>query len=323
MKKAKKLSKGERDEIEILKGRGYSLRAIALVLGRSPNTVSYEIKRCATYNAKNAHIYAREQLRRRRLQWTKIEENQDLKAYVEEKLREHWNPDEIAGSMKKEGKPFRISKNSIYRWLYSGRGQYCCKYLYSKRYRKRPRGVKVERVMISHRVSLGKRFLGAENRSRYGHIEIDAVVGRKGTKGGLSVIQERKSRILLAQKVETMSCFEHQEVQKQMILKMKVKSATFDNGIENKNHQLLNIPTFFCDPYSSWQKGGVENANKMIRRYFPKGTNFELVTQKEIDYAIMKINRKPRKILGYRSALEVALKANIIKRESVLIQGGI
>jgi transposase, IS30 family len=323
MKKSKKLSKSERSEIEILKGKGYSLRAIAKVLGRSPNTICYEVKRCGVYNAKNAHLYAREQLRRRRLQWMKIEENQELKKYIEEKLKEHWNPDEISGSMKKEKKSFSISKNSIYRWLYSSRGQYCCRYLYSKRYRKKLQVMRVERVMIPNRIPLDKRFLGAANRSRYGHIEIDAIVGRKGTKGGLSVIQERKSRIILAQKVETMSCFEHQEVQKYMIEKMKVKSATFDNGIENKEHQSLSVPTFFCDPYSSWQKGGVENGNKMIRRYFPKGTNFDLVTQTEVDYAIMKINKKPRKILGYKSALEVALEANIIKSESVLIQGRI
>ena len=95
---------------------------------------------------------------------------------------------------------------------------------------------------------------------------------------------------------------------------------TRDNGLENKAHEQVGIPSFFCRAYASWQKGGVENANKMIRRYFPKGTDFREVPQSEVDRVVSIINRKPRKILGYRSALEVALKAGIIKDESVLIQ---
>ena len=101
-------------------------------------------------------------------------------------------------------------------------------------------------------------------------------------------------------------------------------SETFDNGIENKAHMTLGIYTFFCDAYSSWQKGGVENANKMLRRYFPKGTNFREVTQKQVDHAVFLINNKPRKILGYKTALEVARDGGILKdinQPTVLIGG--
>ena len=100
-----------------------------------------------------------------------------------------------------------------------------------------------------------------------------------------------------------------------------MESATTDNGIENRDHEDWGMKTFFCDPYSSWQKGGIENANKMLRVFFPKNTDFSTVTQKQIDDACDIINNKPRKILGYHSAKEVATKAKLFKNTSVLTLG--
>jgi len=91
-----------------------------------------------------------------------------------------------------------------------------------------------------------------------------------------------------------------------------VKSVSFDNGIENKNHKELGCPSFFCDPYSSWQKGGVENGNKMIRRYLPKKTILSEISQDRIDHIVSIINNKPRKILGYKTALEVARQGGVL-----------
>ena len=111
-----------------------------------------------------------------------------------------------------------------------------------------------------------------------------------------------------------------------MLAGRKALSLTRDNGIENVRHGETLIPSFFCEPYSSWQKGGIENANKLIRVFFPKGTDFRFVTQEQVNRVTKLINEKPRKILGYRSAFEVALAAGIIKSiksESILIQGGI
>lgn len=96
-----------------------------------------------------------------------------------------------------------------------------------------------------------------------------------------------------------------------MFAAKKVLSVTQDNGIENTTHRELGVPTFFCDPYSSWQKGGVEHANKMIRRYIPKGTDFRTVSQEYLDHIVFVINGKPRKSLGYRTALEVATSAGV------------
>ncbi|MEK7112620.1 MAG: IS30 family transposase, partial [Patescibacteria group bacterium] len=150
-------------------------------------------------------------------------------------------------------------------------------------------------------------------RTRYGHWEDDTVMSRKGCTGGLSVGLERKARLVVATKVMSMSTGEHMAAKRERISEYKTLSITFDNGIENKQHRTLGVPTFFCEPYSSWQKGGVENANKMIRRYFPKNTNFRTVSQKKVNEAVAVINNKPRKILGYKTALEVARACGIIK----------
>jgi len=256
----------------------------------------------------------------------KIEENKELKKYIIEKLEQKWNPDEISGRMKKENLSFQVSKNSIYRWLYSSRGQKYCPLLYSKRYHGRKRVGSKKRTLIPNRVDISKRFFGAENRTRYGHWEKDAVVSRSGVSASLAVAEERKSRLVTARKVRSMSPYDHEIATRKMLENKTVFSITRDNGIENIYHEETPIPSFFCEPYSSWQKGSIENANKLIRRFFPKGTDFRFVTQDQVDQAIKLINEKPRKILGYRSAREAAEEAGIIKSiksESVLIQGGI
>lgn len=327
--KYKTLSSSERLEIHILKSRGYSNRSIARSLCRSPNTISYELSNGKTkevYDPKKAEAKSRHRKRMRRFQWMKIEENGDLKKYIIEKLKMKWNPDEISGRMKKDRKPWYVSKNSIYRWLYSNMGQrYCC-LLYSKRYRRKPRKKSKKRTLIPNRVDISKRFLGANNRTRYGHWEKDAIVSRQGISASLAVAEERKSRLLDVRKTRSMSPVEHELVTEKMLKNKKVISITRDNGIENIDHERTPIPSFFCEPYSSWQKGSIENANKLLRNFFPKGTDFRFVTQKEINDAVKIINNKPRKILGYRTALEVALSSGIIKSiksESVLVEGGI
>ena len=324
MSSLQKLTKEERSELSILLGRNFLKSEIARALGRSRNTISYEIRENSTkgvYDPIKAHAKAMVDRKYRRYDWQKIEQDKKLKAYIITGLTKHWNPGEIAGAMRKEKHPFYASKTAIYTWLRSGRGAQYCVHLYSKRSYVKKRKPKTDRVMIPDRVSITKRPLGATNRTRYGHWEDDSVVSKKGTCGGLKSAQERKSRLVMVQKVESMSPVEHNAVAIRMFRDVRIRSVSRDNGIENKHHAALSFPSFFCDPYSSWQKGGVENANKMIRRYFPKGTDFRLVSQEEVDRVVSIINNKPRKILGYRSALEVALKAGIIKETSVLIGG--
>lgn len=323
------ISSAERAEISILWSKGYSVRAIAKSLGRSPNTISYELRKNKVrgkYDPKKANDKSRLRKRMRRLQWMKIEEIPKLKEYIIEGLKKKWNPDEISGRMRLEKKPWYVSKNSIYRWLYSYRGQRYCKYLYSKRHHRKKRKKKNKRVLIPNRVDISKRFLGAENRTRYGHWEKDAVNSKQGISASVAVAEERKSRLYLGRKVRNMSPVDHEKATQKILDDKKSLSITRDNGIENTHHGETSTPSFFCEPYSSYQKGSIENSNKLFRIFFPKGTDFRFVNQKQIDEAIRIINEKPRKILGYRSAVEMALKHGIIKdikSESVLIQGGI
>jgi transposase, IS30 family len=314
------LGRAERLELSILLGKGYSLRSIAGVLKRSPNTIAYEVKK---YDAQKAEAKAHLSKRMRRLMWRKIEQYPCLKAHIITGLKKHWNPDEIAGKMQKDNTHNRCSTTAIYAWLRTGRGQRYCTFLYSKRYRVKKRKPTVGRELIPNRVAMTERPCGATNRTRYGHHERDTIVGRKGTPGGLATAQERKSRLICAEKVANMSPVTHLVADRMLFRDVKALTISRDNGIENRAHEELGIPSFFCDPYSSWQKGGIEHANKMIRRYFPKGTDFRSVSQEEVDRVVSIINHKPRKILGYRSSLEVARAAGIIQNTSVLIQGGI
>ena len=309
------LTGAERAEISILKTKGYSLRAIAQSLGRSPNTISYELRKNTTrgtYESKKAGAKSRLRKRMRRFQWRKLNRSHTLQKAVVLGLEGHWNPDEIAGRMKQERQSITISKNSIYRWLYSDRGQRYCHLLYSKRYKRKPRRGSKKRVLIPNRIDISRRFLGSENRTRYGHWEKDSVVSGKGISASLATAQERKSRLVSARKVRNMSPVDHEIATHMMLQGKKAISITRDNGIENIYHEQNPTPSFFCRPYASWQKGGIENANKLLRAFFPKGTDFRKVTQEEVDHAVSFINNKPRKILGYKTALEVASAVGII-----------
>jgi len=144
MKKAKDLSPAERLEIGILLTKHYSQRSIACVLGRSPNTISYEVSRNSTkgrYEPIKAQAKARLRKRMRRLEFSKIEQFPTLKCFVVEKLRYHWNPDEIAGYLKRhrDKYPWYVSKTAIYEWLRTARGERYCVHLYTKRQRVRRR----------------------------------------------------------------------------------------------------------------------------------------------------------------------------------------
>lgn len=335
MKNKGDLTRVERFEIKILLDKRYSIRSIAKSMYRGKSTISYEIKHNSVkeiYDPIKAHNKARVRKRMGRFQYSKIERFPELKKFIIEKLKIHWNPDEIAGYLKLHRKEYDwyVSKTAIYDWLRTSRGERCCVYLYSKRkIIKRHKKNKTKREMIPNKTSIHKRPLEIDRMKTYGHWETDSIVSKKGTKGGVKTSIERKSKLFLAKKVSSMRSKEHSRVLKEMTYSYTVKSNTYDNGIENKDYEYLNIPSYFADPYSSWQRGINENGNKMFRRYFPKKTDFNLISQEEVDNAVRLINEKPRKCLGYRSAYEVALENGIIKRVnsriissmSVLTQG--
>lgn len=333
MKKAPKITDVERSEIEILITKGYKGRAIAKVLGRSPNTVAEEIKRnsCGIdertpasdrgrYIATKAKHKAYTRRKYAKYQGKKIQEDSELRSFIVSKLTEHWNPDEIAGYLKQNPSlGIYASKTAIYEWLHSAWGQRYCDQLYSKRYNRKPRKKnKTQRVMIPDRTGIEQRPTSASNRLEPGHGEYDSVVSskRSGSTAALAVLQERTTRLVRARLVPNLKPGGYAETIVDLTNGLVLRTLTTDNGIENKQHKAITqntgTPVFFTDPYSSWQKGGVENANKMLRRYFPKGTDFATVTQTDVVEALKHINNKPRKILGYKSSLQVAKEEGII-----------
>lgn len=319
------LSDAERSEIEILRSKGYSCRKIATVLGRSPNTISREIKVntvSGEYTAKKAKAKSRVSRRNRRFQWQKIEEDPGLRSFIIRKLKAHWSPHEIAGHLIANPElGFSVSGKQLYAWLYSARGQPYCQYLYSERYHPKKRTKKTERVMIPDRVSIAQRPVAAADRHQVGHYEYDSVVSSKRSKStfALAVLLERSSRLVSARVVPNLRPEPFAWAIVCQLGDKQAHSFTTDNGIENKQHRVITEQTgavvYFTDPYSSWQKGGVENANKMLRRYFPKGTDFSQVSQIMVDRAVARINQKPRKILGYKSAIQYAYEKGLFRTE--------
>jgi IS30 family transposase len=312
------LSKAERLEIKILLDKEYSRRAIGRAMERSPNTISYEIRENSVngvYDPYKAHQKAWVRKKYRLFQYSKIEKHPEIKQSIIEKLEEHWNPGEIAGWLKCHHPAWYVSKSAIYNWLHTGRGDRYCDLLYSERHYVKKHKPKTKRVLIPDRVGIENRPPGAHNRTRYGHYESDTIVTKKGGTGAILVLIERKSRYVHLWKLPNLKPSGVSGRLTDIQTKLKVCSITFDNGIENVYHRDIGIPTYFCDPYSSWQKGAVENVNKMIRRYIPKGTDLVNISQTQLDWIAGRINKKPRKILGYRSALEVARAGGVLLRD--------
>lgn len=326
------LNQSDRDRIQALLDTSSKQKEIADIIGVDKSTISREIARNRRKRIINPGKYEssvanhKAYLRRyySKYQGKKINDDSGLKEYIINGLELGWSPDEISGRIKAEKKPFYSSKTAIYEWLYTDQGKPWCQCLYTRRKRKRKKQPKTKKALIPNRIGLESRPLGATNRSRYGHHEGDTMVSSKktGSKAALSVLYERKARFVDAQKIKDLKPINNNQAIKQMEEKYsRLKSLTFDNGVENTKHEELNLPTFFCDPYSSWQKGGVENAIKMIRRYIPKGTDLNQYSDEEIEVIIDIINNKPRKSLGYKTAYEVMVENNLLKKPEVALRG--
>lgn len=326
MKKCKKQSKQhqyqhldqiKRDRLQALWNSGQAQTEIAEILGVNQSTVSRELRKkwargykpkAGTYTAGRGEQIAYVRRYHAKWRWKKINQDQKLEAYIVAKLKLHWNPDEISGRMKKDREPFYASKTAIYEWLHTGRGARYCHYLYSRRHSvKKHNPNKTKRVLIPNRISISERPRGATNRSRYGHYEADTFVSGKktGSKHAGSVTYERKAKYIGMKKINNLKPASHNQALKEMLNDKKALSVTQDNGIENTKHEKLGIPTYFTDPYSSWQKGGVENAIKMIRRFIPKGCDLKEYTDGDFKRICRILNNKPRKSLGYRTPYEV------------------
>lgn len=275
------------------------------------------------YDPKAAH--AKYQYRRKRSKYggMLLNGNDMLKRYIVEKLRIGWSPDAIAGRMRQERQPFYASGHSIYVYLYSPYGQRYCKYLRSRRHTKRKRkGKKQKRSLIPNKTSIHDRPEAVDDKSEYGHYEGDTIVSGKktGSKTAIVTIYERTAMYIDAKKIKSLSPEQYNPAVKKMFRKLnKSKTWTLDNGIENveyeKLEKKLKIKSYFCDPYSSWQKPGVENANKLIRRFIPKGSNIDHYSHHFIRKKINQLNDTPRKALEWKTPNEVMAEQKLFREK--------
>jgi len=324
----RQIKKEERNEISILLNKHYSIRDIARALKRDPGTISREITRNKVngeYDPEKANHKAYTNRKYSKYQGKRINENKQLRTCIIDGLLQYWSPDDISGRMRLEKQPFYASKTNIYEWVYNSvEGYYLSQYLYSRRRKPRKEsGDKTKRTLIPNRISIDLRPKAINNKQEYGHYEGDTIVSGKKTKSkaALSIIYERKAQYCDAEKISNLKPETNNQAITNMADKLsKFKSFTLDNGIENTKHgelrEKLDVDTYFCKSYSPWQKGGIENINKQIRRFIPKGTDINNYSTAYIKQIIKILNNKPRKSLRYQTPLEVMMKHNLLKPEN-------
>jgi IS30 family transposase len=236
-----------------------------------------------------------------------------VRQYVQERLRRYWSPDEIAGRSRTDFRRDRtrqISHQTIYTWIHAQaeRGQHWQRYLRSAGW-KSPEARK--RGHLSACTSIEGRPAVVDRRGRYGDWEGDTVVG-KGRRGGAVTLVERKSGYLLLDRVANLRATTVRESITELYAVTPSalrKTLTLDNGKEFAEHEQLAAATelkvYFAEAYCAWQRGANENANGLIRQFFPKGTNLADIPKHRYTQVQQLLNNRPRKQLGYRTPLEV------------------
>ena len=314
MTKRGKLTEEERDRIAIMHGQKRSVREIGRALDREHSTILRELQRNRFGQGYHA-LHAQHRAEERKSQAGKRHplKNPLTYAYVFKKLVAGWSPEQIAGRLAYEEKEKIICHETIYQFVYSEemKEEKLWEYLPRKqKHRHKQHGRGVHHEQIAQRVSIHDRPKAIDERAEIGHWEGDTVEG-KGHKEGIHTEVERVSRYLLAKKVSAINSAETSAVQQALFSKLPCslrKSTTLDNGRENHLHMRLHtlgMQTYFADPYASWQRGTNENTNGLLRRYLPKKTSFTNLTQEELDDIVWEINNRPRKVLQYKTPVEI------------------
>jgi IS30 family transposase len=239
----------------------------------------------------------------------KIESRPELRAYVETKVTQEWSPEEVSGRIREIDRhlPY-VSTKGIYKYVASVYGRRLEPHLAYKGRKKRPHPhPKVAK--LTNRVFIDQRPKIVERRGRFGDWEGDFIVSGRNGSGALLVLHERKARYAIIRKIDTPSIGLVHRYLTEMTGGIIMNTLTLDNDILFRKHEemsrILGVPVYFCHPYHSWEKGGVENTNKLIRRYIPKGSDISRVSDERITEIQEKLNARPRKCLRYRTPAEV------------------
>jgi IS30 family transposase len=311
----------ERQIIELCVKSNWGVRQIARHLGRAVSTISNELKPDKD-QGKLPYSAKRGQLRAERMSHNtnkrKLDKDPVFGDWVRSCLSQDWSPEQIVGRLKEfpgELPGRSVCVETIYQFVYDDRLDIQDKPLY-KHLRTR-RGSRIKqgkrrsnKTCIPERVAIKERPTIITNRKRYGDWEADSLLGK--ARQPIAVQLERKARLVRLTKLEGGSSEETaQAISRQLdeLPEVLIKSMTFDNGPEFARHTQVrdnyHIPTYFCQPYSPYQKGAVENVNKLIRQYIPKGADLTNYSDQDIYQIQEKLNNRPRKSLQYKTPNEI------------------
>lgn len=310
------LTDKERYHLELLIQECPTQKKISERLGRDKSTISRELKRNrsdASYSSEMAIKKTKE--RRKRVIPTKFTEI--VKERIEFDLKNHWSPEQISGRLKRE-KIASISHELIYQYIDKDRKAGGILYTYlphrGKKYKKR--NIKTRKInwkAVAPRKSISERPDLVSRKKKAFHWEGDTVEG-KGHIGGVATLVEMKTKYTLIRKVRDKSSAEMKEVIVNGFINCPgfIKSLTVDNGNEFALHDViskkLNTDVYFANPYSPWERGLNENTNGLIRRFYPKGTDFTRITERELLKTQDMLNNRPRKCLGYKTPKEAFIR---------------
>ena len=295
---------------------GNSTKAIAHEVGKSQRTIQRELKRnrgLRGYRPKQAQQLAED--RRRKPKPHLLKMTLETISLVEEKLALQWSPEQISGWLKKYHPAQSVSHERIYQHIWQNKKQGGLLFTHLRRrgktYQKRCNG-KTSRGRIKDRVDIAERPNVVDLRERFGDWEADTIVG-KGRTSALVTVVERKSRYTKIVRVDRATAEQVRLALTQCLQGIPATTITFDNGKEFAYHlkvaESLGVETYFAQPYHSWERGLNENTNGLIRQYFPKGTDFDLVSDEEVARVEALLNSRPRKCLGYDTPEGVLMRA--------------
>ena len=300
------LTRKKRYEISALNERNIPQYQIANQVNVDPSTISRELNRNASqdgYDPDDAHRQAEQ----RQQDKNRSHIDQDDWDQVEKLLQLDWSPEQIAGRLDKNGK-LDISHEWIYQhvWQDKNEGGTLYENLRLGRENRKAYGTRNSHTTIKNRTSIEQRPDVVDDRKRVGDWEADLIIG-KGHSGALVTLVERKTRFVMIGHVKRKTADAVRQKQVEMLspLKDDVHTMTQDNGGEFAQHQKtakqLEMDTYFAHPYSSWERGAVENMNGLIRQYYPKGSSFKEVDRKQLLRYQMKLNHRPRKCLNWKT----------------------
>jgi len=316
----------ERKEIEYYLNKWYSFRKIWRILKRPHTTISREIERNSikNWNDEWKYIWVKAQhkyyVRKKYAKKSslKIIKNMKLKSYIDKQLKKWLSPNEISGLLIREDILEPISKNSIYKYIRSPYWREI-EYELNLEYKKRKTKSQANKVIkLKNRIFIDQRPNYINKREYYWDWEWDFIVSWKWWKHSLLVLHERKSRFVLIRKLKTRSIEEVHTLLETMILHLlNFNSLTLDNDIAFRRHEelskKLNTDIYFCFPYHSWEKWGVEYSNRLIRQFIPKWADISKYSDDEIRKIEVLLNNRPRQILWFQTPLECMIENNQFK----------